>query len=128
MYTSESMVGAFFSTAVFFGGMSLYGYATGRDLTGVASFMTVGLFAVIITSFVNIIFMKSSGIQVGLSALSIVIFCGLTAYDVQKIKEFYSDSLDKETLKKRGVIGALSLYLDFLNIFISLLRIMGNRK
>jgi FtsH-binding integral membrane protein len=128
VYTGESIANAFFSTAIFFGGMSLYGHTTKRDLTGVGSFMTVGLFAVIITSFVNAIFMKSSGLQVGLSAMSILIFCGLTAYDVQKIKEFYSDSFDEETLKKRGILGALSLYMDFLNIFISLLRIMGNRK
>jgi FtsH-binding integral membrane protein len=128
IYTGESIANAFFSTAVFFGGMSLYGYTTNRDLTGVGSFMTVGLFAILITSFVNAIFMKSSGLQLGLSALSIVVFCGLTAYDIQKIKEFYSDSLDEETLKKRGVIGALSLYMDFLNIFIALLRIVGNKR
>jgi FtsH-binding integral membrane protein len=128
MYTGESIANAFFSTAVFFGGMSLYGYATNRDLTGVGSFMTVGLFAIIITSLANVIFMKSSGLQLGLSALSIIVFCGLTAYDVQKIKEFYSDSLDEETLKKRGVFGALNLYMDFLNIFIALLRLVGNRK
>jgi FtsH-binding integral membrane protein len=127
IYTGESIANAFFMTAVFFGGMSLYGYVTKKDLTGMGSFMIVGLFAVIVTSIVNM-FLKSSGLQMGLSALTIVIFCGLTAYDVQKIKEFYHNSLDDETLKKRAVLGALSLYLDFINIFLSLLRLFGNRR
>ena len=127
IYTGESIANAFFMTAIFFGGMSLYGYITKKDLTGVGSFMTVGLFAVIITSIVNI-FLQSSGLQTGLSALCVIIFCGLTAYDVQKIKAFYNPSIDEETLKKRAILGSLSLYLDFINLFLALLRLFGNRR
>ena len=127
VYTGESIANAFFMTAVFFGGMSLYGYVTKKDLTGVGSFMIVGLFAVIITSLVNL-FLRSSALQLGLSALTIVIFCGLTAYDVQKIRAFYDPTIDEEILKKRAVLGSLSLYLDFINIFLALLRLMGNRR
>lgn len=126
-YTGESIANAFFMTAIFFGGMSLYGYVTRRDLSGLGSFMIVGLIAVIITSIVNL-FLGSSALQIGLSAISIVIFCGLTAYDIQKIRSFYDPSLDEETLKKRAVYGSLSLYLDFINIFLSLLRLIGNRR
>ncbi|MDR0942194.1 MAG: Bax inhibitor-1/YccA family protein [Holosporales bacterium] len=126
-YTGESIANAFFMAALFFGGMSLYGYVTKKDLTGVGSFMIVGLWTVVISSIVNI-FLQSSGLQIGLSALSVMIFCGLTAYDVQKIKEFYNETLDEETLKKRAIIGSLSLYLDFINLFLSLLRLLGNRR
>ena len=127
IYTGESIANAFFMTAIFFGGMSLYGYVTKRDLTNLGSFMIVGLFSVIIASIVNI-FLKNSALQLGLSALTIVIFCGLTAWDVQKIRSFYDPTLDEETMKKRAIIGSLSLYLDFINIFIALLRLVGNRR
>jgi FtsH-binding integral membrane protein len=127
LYTGESIANAFFTTAAFFGGMSLYGYITKRDLTSVGSFMVVGLWAVIVTSLVNL-FLKSSGLQIGLSVLSVVIFCGLTAYDVQKIKGLYNPAYDEETLKKQAVLGSLSLYLDFINLFLSLLRLLGNRR
>lgn len=127
IYTGESIANSFFMTAIFFGGMSLYGYMTKKDLTGVGSFMTVGLFAVIISSIVNL-FLKSSALQIGLSALCIVIFSGLTAFDVQKIKTFYDLTSDEETLKKRAVLGALSLYLDFINMFLSILRFFGDRR
>lgn len=127
LYTGASIANAFFTTAIFFGGMSLYGYTTKKDLTAVGSFMTIGLFAVIITSVVNI-FLKSSALQVGLSALCVIIFCGLTAYDVQKIKEFYNEAYDEETLKKRAILGALSLYMDFINLFLALLRLFGDRR
>ena len=127
VYTGESIASAFFTTAIFFGAMSTYGYVTKKDLSGVGSFMTVGLFSIIIATIVNI-FLKSSVIQMGLSVLTIVVFCGLTAFDIQKIKSFYNPADDAETNAKRGVIGALSLYLDFLNIFLALLRLLGNRK
>ena len=127
IYTGESIANSFFMTAIFFGGMSLYGYTTKKDLTNVGSFMRVGLFTVIISSIVNL-FLKSSVIQIGLSALCIIIFAGLTAFDVQKIKSFYDLNLDEETLKKRAVIGALSLYLDFINMFLSILRFLGDRR
>ena len=127
VYTGESIATSFFMASSFFGGMSLYGYTTKKDLTGVGSFMTVGLFAVIIATIVNI-FLKNSVVQIGLSALTVIIFSGLTAYDVQKIKQFYDEAIDEETLKKRAVIGALSLYLDFINLFLALLRLFGNRR
>ncbi len=127
IYTGESLANAFFTTAIFFGGMSLYGYVTKKDLTGIGSFMTVGLFSIIIASIINL-FMKSSALQLGLSAVSIVVFCGLTAYDIQKIRTFYNPSMSEEDIKKHSIIGALALYLDFINIFLALLRLMGNRK
>ncbi|MDR0640485.1 MAG: Bax inhibitor-1/YccA family protein [Holosporales bacterium] len=127
-YTGESIANAFFTSAAFFGGLSLYGYTTTKDLTGVGSFMMVGLITVVISSFINIIFLKSSVIHLGLSALSIIIFGGLTMYDIQKIKGYYDASCDEQTIAKRAVIGALSLYLDFLNLFLALLRFIGNRK
>ena len=129
IYTSASIANAFFTTAIFFGGMSLFGYVTKKDLTGVGSFMTVGLFAIIITSFINIIFLKSSALQVGISAICVIIFCGLTAYDVQKIKSFYLESSrDDETLSKRATLGALSLYMDFINLFLAMIRLFGDRR
>ncbi len=127
MYTGESIATSFFVAAGFFGGMSLYGYATKRDLTSVGSFMTVGLFAVIIASIVNI-FLKNSVVQLGLSALCVVIFSGLTAYDVQKIKSYYVDSEDPEISRKKAILGSLTLYLDFINLFLALLRLLGNRR
>lgn len=127
VYTGESIAVSFFMAATFFGGMSLYGYVTKKDLTSVGSFMMVGLFAVILTSIVNI-FLKNSVLQLGLSVLTVIIFCGLTAYDVQKIRSFYDPSLDDESLRKRSILGSLSLYLDFINIFLAMLRLLGDRK
>ncbi len=127
IYTGESIANAFFMTAIFFGGMSLYGYVTKKDLTGIGSFMIVGLFSIIIASIINL-FLKNSAIQFGLSAISIIVFCGLTAFDVQKIRAFYNPAMSEEEIGKHSIIGALKLYLDFINIFLSLLRLMGNRK
>ena len=126
-YTGESIANAFFTTAIFFGGMSLYGYVTKKDLSGMGAFMIVGLFSIIIASLINL-FLRSSALQLGLSALSIVVFCGLTAYDKQKIRAFYNPAISEEDIKKRSILGALALYLDFINIFLALLRLMGNRK
>jgi FtsH-binding integral membrane protein len=127
MYTGENIANAFFGAATFFGGMSLYGYITKKDLTGMGSFMIVGLFAVVITSLINL-FLGSTALQTGLSVLTLFIFCGLTAYDIQKIKNIYTMKLDEETAQRLAVLGALQLYLDFINIFIALLRLLGNRK
>jgi FtsH-binding integral membrane protein len=128
IYTGESIANAFFSAAVFFGGMSLYGYVTKRDLTNIGSFLIVGAFAICITSLVNHLLLKSTALEMGVSALAIVVFSGLTAYDIQRIKEFYHESLDEEALKKGGILGALNLYLDFLNLFVAMLRLIGNRR
>ncbi|MDR1365149.1 MAG: Bax inhibitor-1/YccA family protein [Holosporales bacterium] len=127
MYTGESIATAFFMTALFFGGMSLYGRFTQKNLTGMGSFMFVGLITVVVASIANV-FMGSSRLQIGLSALSVIIFCGLTAYDAQRIALSYNDSDSDEVMKKKAICGALSLYLDFINIFLALLRIMGRRR
>ena len=128
IYTGASIANAFFSTAVFFGGMSLLGYTTKKDLTSIGTFMFIGLITVCITSVVNHFFFHSSSLSMGLSAISVVIFCGLTAYDVQNIKRFYSYAPDSDSLSKSSIFGAFQLYLDFISIFIHLLQLFGNRK
>lgn len=124
VYTSMSIVTAFMGAAVLFGTMSLYGYFTKRDLTSIGQFMFVGLIAIIIASVVNI-FIGSTVTQMVISALAIVIFMGLTAYDTQKIRQIVSAAGDT---RSQEVAGALSLYLDFINLFIALLQLFGNRN
>jgi uncharacterized protein len=124
VYTSMSIVTAFMGAAVLFGTMSLYGYFTKRDLTSIGQFMFIGLIAIIIASVINI-FIGSTVAQMVISALAIVIFMGLTAYDTQKIREIVSVGGDTG---KEEVAGALTLYLDFINIFLSLLQLFGNRN
>jgi FtsH-binding integral membrane protein len=126
-YTGESVTRMFFVTASVFGSMSLYGYTTKKDLTSMGSFMIMGLFGVILASIVNI-FLKSSAMQLMLSVLTVIIFTGLTAYDTQKIKEIYYSADDADTATKKAVIGALNLYMDFINIFLSLIHLFGERK
>jgi uncharacterized protein len=130
-YTGESIARAFFVTAGTFAGMSLYGYTTKRDLTAFGSFLVMALIGIIIASIVNI-FLKSSGMGFAISVLSVLIFTGLTAYDVQRIKEMFyhyqSGQIDDEGIKKVALMGAFSLYLDFINIFIHLLHLFGDRK
>lgn len=128
IYTGASIANCFFMTATFFGGMSLLGYTTRKDLTNVGSFMFVGLICLIVTSFVNIFFLKSSALQVGLSALSLIIFAGLTAFDVQKIKQFYNSNEPIEISTKKAILGALNLYMDFINMFLAMLRLFGDRR
>ena len=110
-----------------FGGLSLYGYTTKRDLTGFGSFLYMGLIGLIIATIVNI-FLKSSGLDWALSIIGVGIFSGLTAYDSQKIRQIYSSSDDNETVIKKALTGALSLYLDFINLFLYLLRFLGDRR
>ncbi len=126
-YTGQSVFRAFFVTAGAFGGLSLYGYTTKRDLSPMASFLVMGLIGVLIASLVNA-FVQSSGMQFALSILSIGIFSGLTAWDTQAIKEMYDFRDGADVAVKKSVNGALRLYLDFINIFMSLLRVMGNRN
>jgi FtsH-binding integral membrane protein len=109
--------------AVLFGTMSFYGYFTKRDLTSVGQFMFVGLIAIIIASIVNI-FIGSTAFQMAISAIGIIVFLGLTAYDTQKIRSLVSVDNDG----KAEVMGALSLYLDFINLFLMLLQLFGGRK
>ena len=127
LYTQSSLVRVFLITAGAFGGLSLYGYTTKKDLSGMGSFLIMGLFGLIIASIVNI-FVKSSGFDWALSFIGVGIFAGLTAFDSQKIRMIYSSSDSDEMLTKKALMGALSLYLDFINLFLYLLRFMGDRK
>ena len=117
---------AFFISASMFGAMSLYGYTTRKDLTGMGSFLFMGVIGLIIASVVNL-FVQSSGLQFVVSILAVLIFTGLTAYDTQKIKEIYYSADSAEVAGKKAVMGALSLYIDFINIFIHLLHLFGRR-
>lgn len=126
VYTGTSVAKTFFVTAAAFGALSLYGYTTKRNLTGMGSFLIMGLFGLIIASIVNI-FMQSSMMDFVISALGVLIFAGLTAYDTQKIKLMYLQNDGMEQAKKKAIMGALNLYLDFINMFLFLLRFLGNR-
>jgi FtsH-binding integral membrane protein len=127
IYTGSSVAQVFFITAAAFGGLSLYGYTTQRDLSPMASFLIMGLWGLVIASVVNL-FVHSSGLQWGLSLLSVGIFAGLTAWDTQSIKEMYYEADGHEVATKKSIYGALRLYLDFINLFQSLLYLMGNRN
>jgi FtsH-binding integral membrane protein len=126
-YTGASITRVFFISAASFGALSLYGYTTQRDLSAMGSFMIMGLFGIIIASLVNI-FLKSSGLDWAISIIGVGVFAGLTAYDTQRIKEMYDSMDDDGTLGRKAVMGALSLYLDFINLFMMLLRLMGDRR
>ncbi|PLX74379.1 MAG: hypothetical protein C0615_09525 [Desulfuromonas sp.] len=128
IYTSSSIASAFFITAGTFGAMSVYGYVTKRDLTGWGSFLFMGLIGIIIASVVNI-FLHSEMIHWIVSYVGVFIFVGLTAYDTQKIKMIgQAGFADGESRQKAAILGALRLYLDFINLFLMLLRVMGNRR
>jgi len=127
VYTQASIARVFFITSGMFGAMSLYGYTTKRDLTGMGSFLFMGLIGIIIAMVVNI-FLQSAAIQFAVSILGVLIFTGLTAYDTQTIKEMYFEGDDSETMGKKAIMGALRLYLDFINLFLMLLRLLGNRN
>jgi FtsH-binding integral membrane protein len=127
IYTGQSVVQTFFVTAASFGALSLYGYTTKRNLSAMGSFLMMGLFGVIIASIVNI-FLASSALQFAISVLGVLIFAGLTAYDTQRIKEMYLESDDVAVAGRNAIMGALTLYLDFINLFMFLLQFMGNRK
>lgn len=127
IYTGESVVQTFFITAASFGALSLYGYTTKRDLSAIGSFMIMGLFGLIIASLVNI-FLQSSGLGWAISILGVVIFAGLTAWDTQKIKEMYYEADSAEVAGRKAIMGALTLYLDFVNLFLFLLRFLGNSR
>ena len=127
IYTGTSITRVFFISAATFGALSLWGYTTKRDLSGVGSFMFMGLIGIIIASLVNI-FLRSSGLDWAISVIGVVVFAGLTGWDTQRIKEMY-DPMDDGTIGgRKAVMGALSLYLDFINFFLMLLRLMGDRR
>lgn len=126
-YTHASVAATFFITAAMFLGMSLYGYTTGRDLSGMGSFLVMGLWGIIIAMLVNI-FLASSGLSFLISIIGVIVFTGLTAWDTQQIKEMYIAGDDGTVAGKKAIMGALRLYLDFINLFLMLLRLMGQRR
>ncbi len=127
VYTTTSITRVFFISAAAFGALSLYGYTTQRNLDAMGSFLIMGLFGLIIASLVNI-FLKSSGLDWALSVMGVLIFAGLTAWDTQKIKEMFSPMDDGTVAGRKAVMGALSLFLDFINLFLFLLRFLGDRR
>ena len=124
-YTGESVARVFFISAGAFGALSLYGYTTKKDLTGWGSFLFIGLIGILIASIVNI-FVASSALQFGISVIGVLVFAGLTAYDTQRIKAMYFDNSGQEG--KKAIMGALTLYLDFINLFIMLIQLFGQRR
>jgi FtsH-binding integral membrane protein len=127
VYTGTSITRVFFISAAAFGALSLWGYTTQRDLSAMGTFLMMGLFGLIIAMVVNI-FLKSSGLDFVISAAGVLIFAGLTAWDTQKIKEMYDANDDGTAVGRKSVMGALTLYLDFINLFLFLLRFMGDRR
>jgi uncharacterized protein len=126
-YTGASITRTFFISAASFGALSLYGYTTQRDLSPVGSFLVMGLFGLILAMIVNI-FLKSSGLDFAISVIGVLIFAGLTAWDTQRVKEMYSANDDGTIAGRKAVMGALTLYLDFINLFLFLLRFLGDRR
>jgi FtsH-binding integral membrane protein len=126
-YTGASITRTFFISAASFGALSLYGYTTQRDLSPIGSFLIMGLFGLILAMVVNI-FLKSSGLDFVISAVGVLIFAGLTAWDTQRIKEMYDVQDDGTVAGRKAVMGALALYLDFINLFLFLLRFLGDRR
>jgi len=127
VYTGTSIAQTFFATAAAFAGLSLYGYTTKKDLSGFGTFLIMGVVGLLVAMVINI-FLQSSALDFAISALGVLIFAGLTAYDTQKIKSVYAYVAGSEMVGKSVVMGALSLYLDFVNMFMFLLRFMGNRE
>jgi FtsH-binding integral membrane protein len=126
IFKMGSIVQVFFIAAATFGAASLYGYTTKRDMTNIGSFLIMGVIGIVIASIVNI-FLQSSMFGFIISCLAVLIFTGLTAYDTQELKNVYDSQYDEE-MEKSGVIGALGLYMNFINIFVHLLQIIGDRK
>ncbi len=127
VYTGQSIARVFFITAASFGVLSLYGYTTQRDLGPMGAFLIMGLFGLILASLVNI-FLASSGLSFVISAVGVLVFAGLTAYDTQRIKEMYDVNDDGTVAGRKAIMGALTLYLDFINMFLMLLRLFGDRR
>jgi FtsH-binding integral membrane protein len=127
VFTGESIARVFFITAATYGAMSLYGYTTKSDLSRFGSFLLMGLIGIVIASLVNI-FVGSSALQFAISIIGVIVFVGLTAYDTQRIKQMYLESDTAEIAGKKAVIGALALYLDFINLFMIFLQLFGHRR
>ena len=127
VFTGASIARVFFITAGTFGAMSLYGYTTKRDLTGWGSFLFMGLIGVVIAMVVNM-FIASAALHFAISVIGVLVFVGLTAYDTQRIKNEYNEADSSEIAGKKAIMGALRLYLDFINIFLFLLHLFGSRE
>jgi FtsH-binding integral membrane protein len=127
VYAGESIARTFFVTAASFGAMSLWGYTTKRDLSGMGSFLFMGVIGLILASLVNM-FWPAPGLTFAISVIGVLLFAGLTAFDTQRIKEMYVASMDRTAMIKTSVMGALNLYLDFINMFMFLLRFMGSSR
>jgi len=127
VYTGVSVARVFFITAATFAAMSLYGYTTRRDLLQFGSFLFMGLIGIVLASLVNI-FIASSALQFAISVIGVLVFTGLTAWDTQRIKEIYLESDPGDVLTKKALMGALALYLDFINLFVLLLQLTGQRR
>jgi uncharacterized protein len=127
VFTGASIARVFFISGATFAAMSLYGYTTRRDLSQVGSFLVMGLIGIILASVVNI-FIASSALQFAVSVIGVIVFTGLTAWDTQRIKEVYLESDPSDVLAKKALMGALTLYLDFINLFVMLLQLTGNRR
>jgi uncharacterized protein len=127
VFTGASIARVFFITAATYAAMSLYGYTTRSDLSGFGSFLLMGLIGIVIASIVNI-FVGSSALQFAVSVIGVLVFVGLTAYDTQRIKQMYLESDTAEIADKKAVLGALALYLDFINLFMMLLQLFGQRR
>ena len=126
-YTGNSIARVFFVTAAAFAGTSLYGYTTRTDLSRFGSFLMMGLIGIILASLVNI-FIGSTALQFAISVIGVLVFTGLTAWDTQRLKELYSESYDQASTSKLAISGALTLYLDFINLFILMLQLFGDRR
>jgi len=127
VYAHASIARVFFITAASFGALSLYGYTTQRDLSAWGSFLFMGLIGIIIAMLVNL-FLASSALQFAISVIGVLIFAGLTAYDTQQIKDMYYVGDDGTVAGRKAVMGALRLYLDFINLFMMLLQLFGDRR
>lgn len=127
VYTGESIARVFFITGGTFAATSVYGYVTRTDLSRFGSFLFMGLIGVVLAALVNL-FLKSSALQLTISVIGVFVFVGLTAYDTQRIKAIYVDEEDAAAAGKKSILGALALYLDFLNLFVMLMQLMGNRR
>ena len=127
VFTGASIARVFFITAATFAAMSLYGYTTQRDLSQFGSFLFMGLIGIVLASLVNI-FLASSALQFAISVIGVIVFTGLTAWDTQRIKEVYLESDPGDVMTKKALMGALSLYLDFINLFVMLLQLVGPRR
>jgi FtsH-binding integral membrane protein len=127
VYTGASITRVFFISAATFGALSIWGYTTQRDLSGFGTFLFMGVIGVVIASLVNL-FLRSSGLDWLISVVGVGVFAGLTAYDTQRIKGTYDRSDDAVSAGRKAVMGALSLYLNFINLFMFMLRLVGNRR